>query len=159
MHPSSATVRTITLAAVAMLAMAIGIAACGDSNDSTTTTSPTPSSSPSASMPQAGDPSGDLGAMLSTLLEPLVEDGTISATQQESVLAALEDTMSSASSASPSAGSEQAEATGEPSDLRAMFATALGPLVADGSITAAQKRAIMKSLAVVSSMGSSTESP
>jgi hypothetical protein len=83
---------------------------------------------------------GDSSAMLGRRLDPLVQRGTISAAQQQSIVAALTDAVANARpSVMPTGGAQ-------PPDLGALFSTALDPLVNDGIITAAQEAAVSTAL-------------
>jgi hypothetical protein len=147
-----AVVSATSLAAVAVLAIVLVISACGSSTATTASTTPPPRPS---GMPQGGGMGGDPSAMLGRQLDPLVQDGTISAAQQDSVVAALKDAMANVRpSAMPTDGA-QPQGGGQPPDLGAMFSSALDPLVGDGTLTAAQEKAVLAALSSAPA-GSST---
>jgi hypothetical protein len=84
---------------------------------------------------------GDPSAMLGRQLDPLVQQGTISAAQQQSIVTALVDAMTAART-----GDAQPQSGGQPPDLGAMFSSALDPLVDDGTITPSQETAVTTAL-------------
>jgi len=75
-----------SLTTIAALVIGLGVSACGSSTGTTTSTESVPRPS---GMPQGGGVNGDPSAMLGSRLDPLVEDGTLTGAQEESVIAAL----------------------------------------------------------------------
>jgi len=143
MRRSIAAVSATSLAAVAVLAIALAISACGSSTATTASTTPPPRPT---GMPQGGGMGGDPSAMLGRQLDPLVQDGTISAAQRKSIVAALQNAMTGARPSGMPTGEGQPQGGGQPPDLGAMFSSALDPLVKDGTLTAAQEKAVITAL-------------
>jgi hypothetical protein len=93
---------------------------------------------------------GDPSAMLGRQLDPLVQQGTISAAQQLSIVKALMDATTAAQT-----GDAQPQGGGQPPDLGAMFSSALDPLVDDGTITPSQETAVTTALSTPAAGGPS----
>ena len=132
-----------SLTTIAALVIGLGVSACGSSTGTTTSTESVPRPS---GMPQRGGMNGDPSAMLGSRLDPLVEDGTISASQQESIVAALKGAMTGARPSAMPTGSAQSQGSGQPPDMSTMFSSALDPLVEDGTITGAQEESVIAAL-------------
>lgn len=146
MRRSIAALCAASLTAVAALAIAFTVAACGSSAPATTT-----QTGPSG-MPQGVGAMGGPGTMMSSQLDALVKKGTITAAQQKSIVAALKSSMTgvrpsvgATSGAQPSAGA-QPQGGGQPSSMSSMYSKALDPLVKDGTITGAQETAVIAAL-------------
>ena len=138
MRRSITAVSTASLAVVAALTIALAVSGCGGSSSATTLSTPPPSGAPQgAGMIGDGDPS----AMLGSRLALLVEDGTISASQHDSIVTALKGAMTGART-----GDAEPRSGGQPPDLGAMFSSALDPLVDDGTITPSQETAVTTAL-------------
>jgi hypothetical protein len=99
-------------------------------------------------MPQGGGMGGDPSALLGRQLGPLIQDGTISAAQQDSIVGALKDAMANARPSTMPTDSAQPQGGGQPPGLGAMFSAALDPLVKDGTLTAPQEKAVITALSV-----------
>jgi len=155
MRKSVAALRTASLTAVAALTVAISVAACGSSTTATT------AQAKASGAPQAGAARGGPSSMFSSQLAALVTNGTITAAQQKSIVAALKSSMGSAMpggqggqpsagatpGAQPSAGATPgAQMQGGPPDMSSLFTTALDPLVKAGTITSAQETAVIAAL-------------
>jgi hypothetical protein len=135
----------------------IAISGCGSS-----------SGSASAGVSAQNQPVGDMSSQITKLLDPLVENGTITSSQESAVLEALASAMGNgpggatpSPGATPPAGAQPTPGATPPSGAQApsggqapqggrgptaMFSKALASLVSDGTISATQKTAIVKAL-------------
>lgn len=91
---------------------------------------------------------GDPSAMLGGRLDSLVQDGTISVSQQESIVAALTGAMTGARPSAMPTGSAQSQGGGRPPDMNTLFSSALDSLVKDGTITGAQEESVIAALSM-----------
>jgi hypothetical protein len=148
----------VAVAVVLLAAVTAGgllIAACGSS--STTSTAQT------ATAGNAGGQPPDMTSVLSTALDPLVSDGTITSSQESAVISALSSAgpggaqgqagQPSPGATPPSGQAPSAGATppsggqqGSMPDPSQMFSSQLKSLVSDGTITASQQTTISEAL-------------
>ncbi len=125
----------VLLAVAVATALAALAAGCGDSA----------TDDPSAGGNNGPAARGDMAAVFQQALDPLVDDGTITAQQEDAVLAAITASM-------PAGGPQGAQESSPPSTPEerpgpgAMFSSALDDLVDDGTLTAAQSEAVLAAL-------------
>jgi hypothetical protein len=135
----------VLLAVGLTLMLVAPLAACGGSSATSTT----------AANDRAAGP-GDMSAVFRQTLDALVDEGTITADQEEAVLTAISASRpQGAQGGTPPSGSPMpqgsppAQTGGQQADRpdpSTMFSNALDDLVAAGTITAAQEEAVLTAL-------------
>lgn len=137
---------TVAILILSAAAASLVLAACGSS------TSDTVSQAGSVGAPQGGGPPGDMSAMLTQQLDPLVKAGTLKSDQAKAVVSAIQKSMSAQGpqgGARPSPGAtprpDMTPGSARP-DPSSMFTGTLDSLVKDGTITAKQEKAIVAAL-------------
>ena len=142
MHKPQATVIITALSLTVCIGVSLLLSACGSAQTGTAKRANQPGFS------QNGGQMGDPSAMFTSALASLVADGTITSTQRDTVVAAIKKSMSQfgaqggmrpSPGAAPNQNAQRPNASG-------MFTKALNKLVANGTITKAQKTAISNAL-------------
>ena len=142
MHKPHTTVIIAALSLSACIGASLLLSACGSAQTATTKRANQPGFS------QNGRQMGDPSAMFTSALANLVTDGTITSTQRDTVVAAIKKSMPQSGAQGgmqPSPGATPNQNAQRP-NASGMFTKALDKLVADGTITKAQKTAISNAL-------------